>query len=150
MTDPAYELQLAVAAALLADAGVEALVGQAVYDDLSAPESSYPRISIGADQTLMETNTSARPCRVISTYHIWCNGPDGRLKAKQIRAALIDVLAPAPTTPPTPSALSLNGWKITSALPINAHDMTSGDATDPGGLVAHSVAEIEFHLTPAL
>lgn len=139
MSDPAYALQIAMAAALLADDGVTGLVGANVFDDLSAPSSVYDRVTIGDDQVLPEPNGCLVPDEIYSTVHGWCRGADGRLKAKQLAGEVRRVL----TVP-----LPLDGHIMTSALCHEIRYLTQGDATDPDGLVCHVVLTFRFHTYP--
>ncbi len=143
MSDPSYALQIAMAAALLGDAGVTGLVGQNVFDDLSAPDSAYPRVCIGDDQVIGETNTCFDPSEIYSTVHIWAansaDAADARLKAKQIAAQVRRVLA---------QTLTLVDHAMTSALFHDSRFMIDGDETDADGRVAHGVLTFHYRTSP--
>ncbi len=51
MSDPSLELQAAIVGTLKNDAGVQAVVGQRVYDEVP-PNPTFPYISIGDNQVL--------------------------------------------------------------------------------------------------
>ena len=139
MSDPSYDLQAAQEAALLADTAVIGLVGQNIFDDLSAPDSAYPRICLGDDQVIGETNTCFDPSEIYSTVHIWASGPGGRMRAKQIAGEVRRVLA---------QTLTLAGHAMKSALFHDARYMLDGDETDAEGRVAHGVLTFYYRTTP--
>lgn len=142
MSDPAYSFQVAVAAALLGDAGVTALVGQSVYDPLSAVGKAYPLVEIGEDQVVPGDDGMTNA--VWSTVHVWCSSAAGRLQAKQIGDAIRTVLAPVLAIP----TLSLDGHRVISGVSHSAKYMTDTDETDPNGSVAHGVLEFRFETVP--
>lgn len=139
MADPTYALQVAIAAALLADSGVTALVGTAVVDPLSAPNAAYPFVEIGDDEVIDETNTYSSLVEVHSTIHVWADGPSGRLLAKQISNEIGRVLA---------SPITLDGHLMVSAKPHTARHMLDGDMTNQGQ-IAHSILVFQFRTVPA-
>lgn len=139
-SDPAYALQVAQSAALLGDATVTELVGAAVYDDLAAPASVYPRICLGDDQVLGQTNGCFDPSEIYSTIHLWDMGPGARLSVKKIAGAVRDVFS---------RPLTLDGHQVVSALFHDARYLTQADPTDPDGLVAHGVLVFYIRTVPA-
>jgi hypothetical protein len=138
MSDPAYALQIGMAAALLADPTVTSLVGTAVYDSLSAVNVPYPFIEIGDDQVLSEGDTMFDSSEVYSNVHIWSNGPNGRLVGKLIAQAVRNVLQ---------NPFALTGHVIASASLHNSRFMIDGDPTDQGQ-VSHVVMTFQYHTTP--
>ena len=134
MTDVSYALQVAMAAALLGDTGVTDLLGQNVFDPLSAQDKTYPRVDIGEDQSVPAHTSCMALCETYSTLHIWADGPDGRLKAKAIAAEVARALT---------QTLTLDGHVMTGARLDNAHHLTATDPTRPDPLIAHSV--LTFH-----
>jgi hypothetical protein len=141
--DPSYNLQLAIAAALLGDAGVNALMGAAIYDPLSAVGKPYPFVEIGEDQVLQ--GVSGLTDEVWSTVHVWADGPGARLLAKRTGDAIRNVLGPRPPgTPP----LTLSGFAVTSGILHSGRYMTDNDPTDPGDSVAHANLQFRFQIVP--
>ena len=143
MIDPGYDLQVAIAAALLADSAVTGLLGQAILDPLSAVGAAYPLAEIGEDQVI--PGTSALIDEVWSTVHVWQSGSSGRLFVKQAADAIRAVLAPRPPSVP---ALVLEGFSVVSAVLHTGRYLTDGDPTDPGGAVAHANLQFRFQLAP--
>lgn len=138
MIDPAYALQVAIAAALLADSTVTSLVGTNVFDPLSAVNSSYPFIEVGDDQVLEDTTQFIDGSEIFSTIHIWANGPGGRLAAKQIASAVRNVLQ---------QPLSMTGHCMSSAIFHSARHMIDHDMSDQGQ-IAHSVLVFQYRTAP--
>lgn len=140
MSDPSYALQKAQELALLADSATIALVGESVFDDLSAPNSAYPRICIGDDQVIGDTNTCFDPSEVYSTVHIWAAGPGGRMQAKEIASEVRRVLA---------QKLTLTGHTVLSGVFHDARYLIDTDETDAEGRVAHGVLTFHYYTTPS-
>lgn len=141
MSEPTYALQVAQAAALLAATSVTDLVGQSVFDDLSAPDSVYPRICLGDDQDVSDDNDCGDASYIYSTIHVWARGADARLVAKQICGVIKPVLAP-----PSPF-LTLTGFTMGSARRETTQHMWQRDPSDPDGLIAHSVPVFRYRIT---
>jgi len=92
MSGASWELQKAVFAALGADAGVTALIGDParIYDDAPAG-AALPYVAIGEDiETDWSTATEAGSEHAL-TIHIWSRA-GGRKEAKAILAAIRDAL----------------------------------------------------------
>ena len=138
MSDPAYALQVGMAATLLADTATTALVGTSIFDPLSAINSSYPFIEIGDDQILEDTTQFTDGSEIFSTVHIYANGPSGRLKAKQIANAVRIVLQ---------QPFALTGHVMNSAIFHSARHMIDGDMSDQGQ-IAHSVLVFQYRTAP--
>jgi len=138
--DPSYDIQVAMAAALLADSAVTALVGQNVVDPLAAPNTSYPLIEIGDDQVIGTADQSAAGSEVYSTIHVWANGPWGRLVAKQIVDQVRRVLS---------EPLTLANHQMNSALFHSARFFVDTDPTDQGQ-IAHGVVVFQFRTLPTV
>jgi hypothetical protein len=142
VADPAYPMQLAISAALLADAATVALIGQAVYDPLSAAGAPYDYIEIGDDEVV--------PCddgmcdEVWTAVDILCAGPAGRLKAKQVAAAVRAVLAPTLSTP----NLGVTGVRVISGVLHSAKYPTEDDPTQAVGAIAHGQLQFRFQTVP--
>lgn len=141
MSEPTYALQVAQAAALLAATSVTDLVGTNVFDDLSAQASVYPRICLGDDQDIGDANDCGDASNVYSTVHIWADGANARLTAKQIAGAVRAALAPAHPF------LTLTGFTMGSAVHDRTQHMTQADPTNPNGLIAHTVQVFRYRIT---
>ena len=146
-SSPAYDIQVALSAALLGEATITAMVGQNVFDDIAAPNSPYPRICIGDEQILGRANGFTAPSEVYETLHVWANGPTGRQLAKRIGGALRDFLAPQPASG-TPQPLTIDGHTVTSVLLHDERYMTQTDPDDPNALVGHGVLTFYYRTVP--
>lgn len=142
LTDPAYPFQVALAAAILADAAITSLVDGRVFDAGDAQGAAYPLIEIGEDQVIPADHTAGAASQVVSTIHVWADGPAGRLAAKQICGALRDLLT-------NPAALAIAGHVVVSVVAEQARHLWEGEPTDPGGRVAHSIPTFRFNTRPA-
>lgn len=153
MTDPGEAIQVAVAAALLAEPSFSRLLAQtslgpALFDPMqgdSLPDA-YPRVELGEDQVLGDTTSCSDGSEVFVTLHIWATGPNGRLVAKRIAGAARSVLAPAPD----------QYWNYVSpSLQVGGHEITAHEwidtkaMTDPDGLTAHVVATVHYFTNPS-
>lgn len=127
MSDPALALQGALVAALKAAAPVTALIGQRVYDHVP-PNSQFPYVTVGDDQTLADHAECLEGSVEIHTnLHVWSRPAiPGKVEAKQIAGALVTLLNMA--------ALTLSGY----VLVLIEHE-TSHHLDDPDGITAHSV-----------
>lgn len=140
-THPAYALQVAVDAVLSADSGVTALVAaDHIVDPHDASDIGYPMIQIGDDQVIGDDNTCYPASDATCNIHVWTQGRDARLKAKQIVGEVDRVLK---------QPFALDGFKMTSAVSGGGHPVSEGDATDPDTLVAHYVQTFHYRIVPA-
>ena len=124
MPHPALALTKAVYAALVADAGVGALVGDRIHD--AAPRNAvFPYVGIGDVQTADWSTGTERGAEHRLTLHAWSRTP-GKAEAlavlEAVRAALDD------------AALDLDGHALVSLR----FDWASA-ARDPDGLTWHGV-----------
>jgi len=91
-TDSTLEVQKAVVAALKADADVTALVSTRIYDRVpQAATFPYVEIHDALGQPAVETR-SGEGFEVLLTLGIWSRSQAGTVEAKQIAAAIVDVL----------------------------------------------------------
>ncbi len=139
--DPTEAVQVALAAALT---GAQALAAASIRDPIAAQGAPYPLVEIGQSQWVPDNNGCLSSGLDYETVHVWASDAMARLTAKTLAAAVAAVVAPAagPTWAPA-------GWSVISAILEDAHHGTDGDATDPKGLVAHSVLTFRIRLQPA-
>lgn len=103
MIDPSLPVQDAVIAALRAHAGLNAIVGQKVWDKVPTNrETEHPYVSLGAEQMDWDQN----PCG--DQYEVWLNidhwsRKPGRVEVKQMVAATLDALT---------SRLTVAGFRV--------------------------------------
>lgn len=90
MTAPALELQGAIIAALKADASVDALVGDRIYDRVPV-NASFPYVSWGIPDQVDDSNDCSDIVEVNVTLHVWSRDY-GSVKATQIAGAIRDAL----------------------------------------------------------
>ena len=133
--DPAYAIQIAVAASLLADAGVSALVGPRVYDTPPPPPITTPYLTIGDDQVIGDGDGCADGSEVHVTVHAWSSGPMGRLQCKQVLGAVRAVLD---------DDLQIAGHVVVDHTFESAHHLR-----DPDGVGAHAVLTVRYLTEPA-
>ena len=133
-------MQVAIAAALLADGGVTALVGQAVLSPLNAAGQPYPFIELGNDQIVQADDGMCN--EVWAQIDIWA---EARLQTKQIAAAVRAVLAP---DLPVPPALAVAGHRVLSGVLHDARYLIDGDPTEPDQRVSHGVLQFRFQTVP--
>ena len=92
MSDPSLELQTAIVTALKADAGVVAVVGNRVYDNVP-PSASFPYISLGDSQVLPDKADCIDGTEVFFSLDGWSRDlrfPECKTISKAIVAALDD------------------------------------------------------------
>lgn len=128
MTDTSLAIQAAIIAAIKNDSGVEALVGERVYDRVPT-NASFPYVSYGEDQVLQD-DADAGDCLIegfeaFVTLHAWSRGV-GQVECKRLGGAIHDALHNAELT-------------ITDhALLVFEHRNTRY-VRDPDGLTTHGV-----------
>jgi len=133
MSDPAYALQVAVAAALLAHAEAAALVGTAVYSRHQAFADVFPRFSLEPPQVLPADGCNDES-EAYLTVHSWARGPDATLVASQMAGAARAALD---------APLSLDGHRISS------HRFDGSRAVgDPDPNVEHVVSVFRYSTQP--
>ena len=139
MADPAYAFQVAVAATLLADAAVVALVGQNVLSPLNATGVAYPLVEIGNDQ--VQRGADDQCYEILAQIDVWA---EQRLQTKQIGAAVVAVLAPDFGEP----ALDISGHRVLSAVFHASKYLIEGDPTEPEQRISHGVLQFRFQTVP--
>ncbi len=126
--------QKAIRAALVADAGVIALVPAASILDRNARPNPTPSIIIGEDQELDEDRIARNVVRVFSTVHVW-QREAGLTDAKRIAGAIrLAVRAIRMET--------VDGWFIGDSYVSSTRFLR-----DPDGETSHGVVTIETMLT---
>jgi len=124
MPHPALALQKAVFAALVADGGVGALIGDRIYD---APprDPVYPYASIGETRTLDWSTGTEDGAELRLTLHVWSR-EHGRSECLAVIEAARAVLHDA--------ALTLDGHAL-----VNLRFDTADAGRDPDGITWHGV-----------
>lgn len=142
MTSPTVELQTSASAALLAYAGVLAIVGQssefgpAVFAPGQPYDAVYPRITIHPPQRINRASSCGVAADLILTLHSWAEGPDCTLRAGALADAAIEALRPR---------LVLSGWRIIS-FGLEA----SRPVGDPEPSIEHFVTDFRFSVRQAV
>jgi hypothetical protein len=136
MTSPTNELQRAYAAALLADAGVLALVanskdGRAVFAVGQDFADVFDRLTFTAPQRLDVPNSCSTTADMLVTLHSWARGADCTLKAGALADAAIDALLA--------TTLEMTGWRVSSRALL-----ASRPVGDPDPSTEHFVSELRF------
>lgn len=90
MSDPSLELQSAIITKLKADPGVQAVVGQRVYDEVP-PEPTFPYISLGDNQVLPDKADCIDGTEIYWQIDGWARDPTFP-KTKQISKAVVACL----------------------------------------------------------
>jgi hypothetical protein len=130
MPSAAFELQKAVHTALTGDAGVIALVGSKVFDDVEKDYEDFPYITIGED-VLTEFDTDGQQGQVATvTVHTWSRYK-GRKEAKQIQSAIYDVLHHG--------SLSITGFNC-----ILSRQIDETTLLDPDGIARQGIQTFEI------
>lgn len=132
--------QKAAAAALLAHAGVLAIVavgadGPAVFAPGQAFDDVYPRVTLEPPQRLDRSTSCSKASDMIVTAHSWAQGPDCTLVAGELADAVEDALS---------GALAIEGHRVSS----QAFEATRS-AGDPRDDVAHLVTTFRYSTQPA-
>jgi hypothetical protein len=130
MSEPSLELQGAILTALKADAGVDALIADRIYDKVP-PAPTFPYVTISDDQVVSaHADCLDNSTQVFSTLHAWSRA-GGKVEVKRVSGAVVKALNFA--------QLPLGGG---FRLVLLEHDSTQF-LVDPDGLTTHSV--IVFH-----
>jgi Protein of unknown function (DUF3168) len=87
MSDPSLELQAAIVSKLKNDAGVQAVVGQRVYDEVP-PNPTFPYISIGDNQVLPDKADCIDGTEIFWQIDGWARDPTFP-KTKSISKAVV-------------------------------------------------------------
>lgn len=92
MSDPSLELQAAIVSKLKSDPGVQAVVGQRVYDEIPPPsELVFPYIQIGDNQVLPDKADCIDGTEIFWQLDGWARDPTFPM-TKQISKAVVAAL----------------------------------------------------------
>ena len=139
MSGPGYQLQLAVAATLLADATTVSLVapgaaGPAIFAPHQAFDKVFPRITLETPQVLPNVSLCVDGSKCHVSVHLWGQGATASLDVLKledaVRAALNVALAPT-------------GFLVTSFGYGGSHH-----AGDPDPMIEHRVSMFHYNLQP--
>ncbi len=139
-SDPAYDLQLVVVAALLADPAVTSLVatgpddGPAIYAPHQPFDDVWPRITIEDIQVVQAETSASHSSTCHLTLHVWDQGAQAALNVQRISGAIRDCLQ---------QPLSPSGHRISSFGFDGAHGVR-----DPDPNTAHRVVNHHFNTQP--
>jgi hypothetical protein len=130
LTDPGFDLQVAIVTALKADAGVKALVKAGVYDSVprgpdGTPQVAFPYIAWGDSQLLPELGEQTDAAETIITLHGWSREV-GFTEVRKIAKAVTAVLHDA--------TLTLANGQLQSLLLESTQTLR-----DPDGITSHAV-----------
>jgi hypothetical protein len=134
MSDPSYEIQEAIVAAVKADTALTSLIGGRIYDPVP-PTAAFPYISIGEDQVLPDLAQCYDGADVISTLHVWSR-KIGYGEVKRVAAALESAL--------TNATFALTGFRLVDKLFESTRYMR-----DPDGLTSHAVVTFRARTEPS-
>lgn len=127
MSEPSFALQQAIVAALSADTGVKALLGDPprLYDDVPR-KAAFPYVTLGEGALQPWDTTSERGFEHALNFHVWSRY-GGRKEAKAVLDALYAVLHDA--------ALALSGHAL-----VNLRFEFADIFRDADGETYHAVA----------
>lgn len=140
MSDPAFEIQKAVFAAL---AAAPAVAGGRIYDRV--PRSpTFPYVTIGDGDTVGDDTDCYDSSEVTVTVHVWSREPDngsglqpGFPESKIIAGLVRSRLK---------QEFVLTGFSV-----VNAQHLVTRNFRDPDGVTSHAVIEMRYlvdHETP--
>lgn len=130
MSDPSLDLQKAIVAALRADAGVEALVVDRIYDRVP-PTVQFPYVSIGAESALEDDPGGDEDCgvgyEVTIGLDVWSRAV-GKPEMKRIAGAVR-------------AALHLQDLELDNHRLVLLEHVATRYLTDPDGLTSHGALD---------
>lgn len=129
MSDPSLELQAAIVGKLKGDAGVQAIVGARVYDEVPS-NPTFPYISIGDNQVLPDKAECIDGTEVFWQIDGWARDPTFPV-AKAISKAVVAALDDA--------TLTISGY---SAVVAEIDRVTY--LHDPDGITRHVAVNFRF------
>jgi hypothetical protein len=135
VADRTLEIQAAIYAALVADAGVGALVGDKIYDAAYDPATATgtpvpPYITIGAVSAIPMDGTLLRGMEHLFDVHVWSEKP-GAVECRQIMAAVYGALHWADLT-------------LSAGTAVFCRMTSRRDFADPDGVTTHGVVTFEI------
>lgn len=134
MSDPSLELQAAIVGKLKADAGVQAVVGQRVYDEVP-PNPTFPYISIGDNQVLPDKADCIDGTEIFWQLDGWARDqtfPMVKSISKAVVAALDD------------QEITVTGYAV-----IVCEINTINYLHDPDGITRHAAINFRFLIQAA-
>lgn len=126
MADRVLEVQAAIVARLVADAGVHALVADRIYDRVSEGVT-FPYIQIGDAVVLAFDAQGLRGQEINVSLHAWSRKP-GRVECRQIMAAIY-------------IALHWHNLSLSSGALVLCRESGRRDMDDPDGVTSHGVID---------
>jgi Protein of unknown function (DUF3168) len=129
MSDPSLELQAALVGKLKNDAGVQAVVGQRIYDEVP-PNPTFPYISLGDNQVLPDKADCIDGVELFWQIDGWARDPTFPM-TKQISKAVVAAL--------DDQDLTINGYAA-----IVAEINTINYLHDPDGITRHVAISFRF------
>jgi hypothetical protein len=129
MSDPSLNLQAAIVSRLKNDAGVTAVVGQRIYDEVPA-NPTFPYISIGDNQVLPDDADCIDGTEIFWQLDGWARDPHFPT-VKQISQAVVAAMHNLPLT-------------ITGYNNIICELNTVNYLHDPDGITRHVAINIRF------
>lgn len=100
MSEPSFEMQKAVYAALSGSSALLALLGgqTRIYDKVVA-NPVYPFLRIGDDQSIDDANSCGDAWEVVTTIHVFSRAAAPRTEVKQIGNQVVAALLPNGPSP---------------------------------------------------
>lgn len=129
-----FELQKAIHAALVADAGVTTLVSTRVFDEVPTNQDTFPYVTIGEDNLTQWDTDGLLGFQGSVTIHCWSRYT-GRKEAKDIMHAVYGVLHNA--------NLTVTGY---NSIMLQQRDQTT--FLDPDGKTRHGVQTFAVLIQP--
>jgi hypothetical protein len=129
MSDPSLELQAAIVARLKGDAGVQAVIGTRVYDEVPT-NPTFPYISIGDNQVLLDDADCIEGVEIFWQLDGWARDPHYPT-VKQISKVVKTALHNLPLT-------------ITGYTNVICEMNTVSYLHDPDGITRHVAMSYRF------
>ncbi|MDB5618216.1 DUF3168 domain-containing protein [Tardiphaga sp.] len=131
MSDPSYALQDVITKRLKADAGVAAIVGQRVFDEVPA-SAAYPYLSLGGGQVIGDDDECSDGSEVTFQIHGWSQSAatPGYSMVKKIAGAVRSAMK---------VPLVLSGFDVLLGEFAQVQYLD-----DPDGRTRHAVIEYRF------
>ena len=129
MSDPSLELQAAIVGVLKNNAGVQAVVGQRVYDEIP-PNPTFPYISLGDNQVLPDKADCIDGVEIFWQIDGWARDPTFPM-TKQISKAVVAAL--------DDQQITVTGYAV-----IVCELNTTNYLHDPDGITRHVAISFRF------
>jgi hypothetical protein len=129
MSDPSLELQAAIVAKLKADAGVLAVVGTRIYDEVPN-NPTFPYISLGDNQVLPDKADCIDGTEIFWQIDGWARDPTFPM-VKQISKAVVAAL--------DDQNITVSGYAV-----IVCELNTTNYLRDPDGITRHAAISFRF------